>query len=75
MEGEGEMEVSDSEDEPPRKKLRSQNEIIEDNEKLQALKDEADSLRCQLEAYKNEVCKKKNKIKTMINNQNNDVEC
>lgn len=55
MEGEGEMEVSDSEDEPQRKKLRSQTDINEECEKLQLLKDEADSLRCQLEAYKNEV--------------------
>ena len=54
MEGEGEMEVSDSEDEPQRKKLRLQ-DIGDDCEKLQTLKDEADSLRCQLEAYKNEV--------------------
>lgn len=47
-----EMDLSD-EDEPHRKKSRSNNsEYIE---KVQSLKDENDSLRCQLEAYKNEV--------------------
>ncbi|KAG7211145.1 hypothetical protein KM043_010469 [Ampulex compressa] len=55
MEGEGEMEVSDSEDEPQRKKIRNQVEAQDDADRLQALKDENDSLRCQLEAYKNEV--------------------
>lgn len=54
MEGEGEMEVSDSEDEPQRKKPRTQLDP-DDQGKVHALKDEADSLRCQLEAYKNEV--------------------
>lgn len=55
MEGEGEMDVSDSEDEPQRKKSRSQSEANDDVERLQNLKEENDSLRCQLEAYKNEV--------------------
>ncbi|OXU25436.1 hypothetical protein TSAR_015699 [Trichomalopsis sarcophagae] len=55
MEGEGEMEVSDSEDEPQRKKPRNLSACNEDSEKLQSLKEENDSLRCQLEAYKNEV--------------------
>lgn len=55
MEGEGEMEVSDSEEEPQRKKIRSQPEVDADNERVQSLKEESDSLRCQLEAYKNEV--------------------
>ncbi|XP_012265272.1 ecto-NOX disulfide-thiol exchanger 2 [Athalia rosae] len=55
MEGEGEMDVSDSEDEPQRKKTRSQSETNDDVEGLQNLKEENDSLRCQLEAYKNEV--------------------
>ncbi|XP_012276181.1 ecto-NOX disulfide-thiol exchanger 2 [Orussus abietinus] len=65
MEGEGEMEVSDSEDEPQRKKIRSQ-EFNEDAEKLQTLKEENDSLRCQLEAYKNEVDLLKSETKTEI---------
>lgn len=57
IEGEGEMDVSDSEDEPQRKKsMRNQSDGNEDIEKLQTLKEENDSLRCQLEAYKNEVC-------------------
>lgn len=55
MEGEGEMDVSDSEDEPQKKKFRSQMETSDDAERLQGLKEENDSLRCQLEAYKNEV--------------------
>lgn len=55
MEGEGEMDVSDSEEEPQRKKQRNPPDGNED-ERLQALKEENDSLRCQLEAYKNEVC-------------------
>ena len=55
MEGEGEMEVSDSEDEPQRKRTRIQSAGNEDSEKLQSLKEENDSLRCQLEAYTNEV--------------------
>ena len=55
MEGEGEMEVSDAEDEPQRKKVRNQSMNNEDSEKLQTFKEENDSLRCQLEAYKNEV--------------------
>lgn len=45
-----EMEVSDD-DEPIRKKQR--NEAA--NEEKQTLKQENDSLRCQVEAYKNEV--------------------
>lgn len=56
MEGEGEMDVSDSEEEPQRKKGRNPSDGNEDVERLQALKEENDSLRCQLEAYKNEVC-------------------
>lgn len=56
MEGEGEMEVSDSEEEPQRKKARNQSDSHDDIERLQTLKEENDSLRCQLEAYKNEVC-------------------
>lgn len=56
IEGEGEMDVSDSEEEPQRKKSRGQTDGHEDVEKLQSLKEENDSLRCQLEAYKNEVC-------------------
>lgn len=55
IEGEGEMDVSDSEEEPQRKKSRIQTDGNEDVEKLQSLKEENDSLRCQLEAYKNEV--------------------
>lgn len=55
MEGEGEMDVSDSEEEPQRKKGRNLIDGIDDVERLQALKEENDSLRCQLEAYKNEV--------------------
>lgn len=51
------MDVSDSEDEPHRKKSRSQSEANDDIERLQNLKEENDSLRCQLEAYKNEVFK------------------
>ncbi|CAD6215710.1 GSCOCG00000521001-RA-CDS [Cotesia congregata] len=54
--GEGEMEVSDSEDEPQRKKVRIQGSEAEGDERVQAiLKEESESLRCQLEAYKNEV--------------------
>lgn len=45
-----EMEVSD-EDEPTKKKHR----IEMSNEERNSLKDENDSLRCQMEAYKNEV--------------------
>lgn len=55
MEGEGEMDVSDSEEEPQRKKTRIQADNSDDSEKMQSLKEENDSLRCQLEAYKNEV--------------------
>jgi len=55
IEGEGEMDVSDSEEEPQRKKTRNQSDGNEDIERLQNLKEENDSLRCQLEAYKNEV--------------------
>ena len=55
MEGEGEMEVSDSEDEPQRKRQKNSSYNHEDIERVQALKEENDSLRCQLEAYKNEV--------------------
>lgn len=55
IEGEGEMDVSDSEEEPQRKKTRNQSDSNEDIERLQSLKEENDSLRCQLEAYKNEV--------------------
>lgn len=55
MEGEGEMEVSDSEDEPQRKKMRPHVDHVDDGDKLHVLKEENDSLRCQLEAYKNEV--------------------
>lgn len=51
------MDVSDSEEEPQRKKTRNQMDSNqEDVERLQSLKEENDSLRCQLEAYKNEVC-------------------
>lgn len=61
IEGEGEMDVSDSEEEPQRKKTRNQlDNNQEDVERLQSLKEENDSLRCQLEAYKNEVCAKAN---------------
>lgn len=50
------MDVSDSEEEPQRKKARNQLDgNQEDVERLQSLKEENDSLRCQLEAYKNEV--------------------
>lgn len=56
IEGEGEMDVSDSEEEPQRKKTRNQSDGNEDVDRLQGLKEENDSLRCQLEAYKNEVC-------------------
>ncbi|XP_058798366.1 ecto-NOX disulfide-thiol exchanger 2 [Phymastichus coffea] len=66
MEGEGEMEVSDSEDEPQRKKLRNQPTANEDSERLQAIKEENDSLRCQLEAYKNEVDLLKSETKVDI---------
>lgn len=52
------MDVSD-EDEPPKKKHR--NDAA--NEERNSLKEENESLRCQMEAYKNEVStilKKKN---------------
>lgn len=55
IEGEGEMDVSDSEEEPQRKKTRNHSDSNEDMERLQSIKEENDSLRCQLEAYKNEV--------------------
>ncbi|XP_044746718.1 ecto-NOX disulfide-thiol exchanger 2 [Coccinella septempunctata] len=45
-----EMDVSD-EDEPTKKKIRSENS----NNELNALKEENESLKCQMEAYKNEV--------------------
>lgn len=45
-----EMDVSD-EDEPLKKKMRSESSTSE----LNALKDENESLKCQMEAYKNEV--------------------
>lgn len=66
MEGEGEMEVSDSEEEPQRKKARNQSDSHEDAERLQTLKEENDSLRCQLEAYKNEVDLLKSEMKSEI---------
>ncbi|XP_033328875.1 ecto-NOX disulfide-thiol exchanger 2 isoform X2 [Megalopta genalis] len=66
MEGEGEMEVSDSEEEPQRKKSRNQSDVHDDSERLQALKEENDSLRCQLEAYKNEVDLLKSETKSDI---------
>ncbi|XP_017892392.1 ecto-NOX disulfide-thiol exchanger 2 isoform X2 [Ceratina calcarata] len=66
MEGEGEMEVSDSEEEPQRKKARNQSDSHEDTERLQTLKEENDSLRCQLEAYKNEVDLLKSETKSEI---------
>ncbi|XP_076623463.1 ecto-NOX disulfide-thiol exchanger 2 [Colletes latitarsis] len=66
MEGEGEMEVSDSEEEPQRKKVRNQSDVHDDSERLQALKEENDSLRCQLEAYKNEVDLLKSETKSDI---------
>ncbi|XP_075225788.1 uncharacterized protein LOC142326945 [Lycorma delicatula] len=44
-----EMEVSDAEEETPRKKTKKENDSVV------SLKEENDSLRCQLEAYKNEV--------------------
>lgn len=54
--GEGEMEVSDSEEEPQRKKVRAQvGSETEGDERVHAFKEESESLRCQLEAYKNEV--------------------
>lgn len=61
IEGEGEMDVSDSEEEPQRKKTRNQSDGNDDIERLQSLKEENDSLRCQLEAYKNEVRMNMNK--------------
>ncbi|XP_076225469.1 ecto-NOX disulfide-thiol exchanger 1 isoform X3 [Nomia melanderi] len=66
MEGEGEMEVSDSEEEPQRKKSRNQTDSHDDSERLQVLKEENDSLRCQLEAYKNEVDLLKSETKSDI---------
>ncbi|XP_017753347.1 PREDICTED: ecto-NOX disulfide-thiol exchanger 2 isoform X2 [Eufriesea mexicana] len=66
MEGEGEMEVSDSEEEPQRKKTRNQSDTHDDIERLQTLKEENDSLRCQLEAYKNEVDLLKSETKSEI---------
>ncbi|XP_046609696.1 ecto-NOX disulfide-thiol exchanger 2 isoform X1 [Neodiprion virginianus] len=69
MEGEGEMDVSDSEDEPQRKKSRSQSDANDDVEGLQNLKEENDSLRCQLEAYKNEVDVLKSETKTEIDSK------
>ncbi|XP_068979051.1 ecto-NOX disulfide-thiol exchanger 2 isoform X1 [Bombus flavifrons] len=66
MEGEGEMEVSDSEEEPQRKKTRNQSDAHDDIERLQVLKEENDSLRCQLEAYKNEVDLLKSETKSEI---------
>lgn len=65
MEGEGEMEVSDSEDEPQRKKTKSTNGS-EDNDKVQTFEDDTDSLKCQLEAYKNEVDLLKSETKVEI---------
>lgn len=45
-----EMEVSD-EEEPSKKKFRSESS----NKELNSLKEENESLKCQMEAYKNEV--------------------
>lgn len=50
-----EMEVSDD-DEPAKKKQRNE----ASNEEKRNLKEENDSLRCQVEAYKNEVSKSEN---------------
>ncbi|XP_014211999.1 ecto-NOX disulfide-thiol exchanger 2 isoform X2 [Copidosoma floridanum] len=66
MEGEDEMEVSDLEDEPQRKKVRNDQMVNEDAERLQSVKEENDSLRCQLEAYKNEVDLLKSETKVEI---------
>lgn len=66
MEGEGEMEVSDSEDEPQRKKPKNLTDNHDDMERVQILKEENDSLRCQLEAYKNEVDLLKSETKNEI---------
>ncbi|KAL7303960.1 hypothetical protein TKK_0003618 [Trichogramma kaykai] len=66
VEGEDEMEVSDTEDEPQRKRARINLAFHEDTEKFQNLKEENDSLRCQLEAYKNEVDILKSETKTDI---------
>jgi len=60
------MDVSDSEDEPQRKKVRNQSSGNDDSERLQSLKEENDSLRCQLEAYKNEVDLLKSETKVEI---------
>ncbi|KAK9502701.1 hypothetical protein O3M35_011416 [Rhynocoris fuscipes] len=46
--GDDEMELSDEDDTTPKKKLKTDDKMI-------SLKEENDSLRCQLEAYKNEV--------------------
>lgn len=48
-----EMDVSDDDDEPSLKKQRTDGTLEERNN----LRDENDSLRCQMEAYKNEVNK------------------
>ncbi|KAJ8670638.1 hypothetical protein QAD02_001897 [Eretmocerus hayati] len=66
IDGQDEMEVSDAEDEPQRKRLRNQ---IEDSERLLTLREENDSLRCQLEAYKNEVDLLKSETKTEVDSK------
>ncbi|XP_034934226.1 ecto-NOX disulfide-thiol exchanger 2 isoform X2 [Chelonus insularis] len=77
MEGEGEMEVSDSEEEPQKKKSRLQHttERNTDNSEsgIQSLKEESESLRCQLEAYKNEVDLLKSETKLEIDNKNKQI--
>ncbi|XP_033210952.1 ecto-NOX disulfide-thiol exchanger 2 isoform X2 [Belonocnema kinseyi] len=73
MEGEGEMEVSDSEDEPQRKKQRNFSDNHDDIERVQSLKEENDSLRCQLEAYKNEVDLLKSETKNEIDGKEKQI--
>lgn len=55
-----EMEVSDEDDQPMRKKRRGGETLFNLSEETNNLKEENDNLKCQIEAYKNEVCQKQN---------------
>lgn len=60
-----EMDVSDEEDNSQSSRKRPRNNDTLEIERI-SLKDENDSLRCQLEAYKNEVDLVRNEMKTEL---------
>ncbi|XP_014257458.1 ecto-NOX disulfide-thiol exchanger 2 isoform X2 [Cimex lectularius] len=59
--GDDEMEVSDDEEPPTKKKHKG-------DERMNSIKEENDSLRCQLEAYKNEVDLVRSELKAELEN-------